>query len=191
MKDTERYNELIEKYQEILSNFDDDFIRSIPDEVDERFYFADPESNEVVDLFTGEVMDGVPPPPMVLHKERGITDLLDRGMESFYDNEIPKAINNVLRKLLGKTKAKKVVEKISIPGIRPRHDHKAEQVGGDQLSIILSPELIQAVKEKGFFLRATGGLITLKGLKEKKEKDRKKYMYGGIVKLGIERLANG
>ena len=191
VKDTERYNELIEKYQEILSNFDDDFIRSIPDEVDERFYFADPESNEVVDLFTGEVMDGVPPPPMVLHKERGITDLLDRGMESFYDNEIPKAINNVLRKLLGKTKAKKVVEKISIPGIRPRHDHKAEQVGGDQLSIILSPELIQAVKEKGFFLRATGGLITLKGLKEKKEKDRKKYMYGGIVKLGIERLANG
>jgi hypothetical protein len=191
VKDTERYNELIEKYQEILSNFDDDFIRSIPDEVDERFYFADPESNEVVDLFTGEVMDGVPPPPMVLHKERGITDLLDRGMESFYDNEIPKAINNVLRKLLGKSKAKKVVEKISIPGIRPRVTHKAGQVEGDQLSIILSPELIQAVKEKGFFLRATGGLITLKGLKEKKEKDRKKYMYGGIVKLGIERMANG
>ena len=59
------------------------------------------------------------------------------------------------------------------------------------LSIVITPELIQAVREKGFFLNAAGGLITLKGLKERKEKDKEKHMYGGIVKLGIERMANG
>jgi len=116
-------------------------------------------------------------------------------MEAFYDNQIPKAVKQVLKKLLsGKSGAKKEVarhmEIIRMPEVKARNyveldgtEPNIKQIDDNHLSIVITPELIQAVREKGFFLNAAGGLITLKGLKERKEKDKEKHMYGGIVKL--------
>ena len=164
-EDTKRYNELLKRYHKL--------VKSVSPRGDRLSV----------------------PGPFVLRKEKGITDVLDRGMEAFYDNQIPKAVKQVLKKLLsGKLGAKKEVarhmEIIRMPEVKARNyveldgtEPNIKQIDDNHLSIVITPELIQAVREKGFFLNAAGGLITLKGLKERKEKDKEKHMYGGIVKL--------
>ena len=164
-EDTKRYNELLKRYHKLVES-------------------VSPRGDRLS-----------VPGAFVLRKEKGITDVLDRGMEAFYDNQIPKAVKQVLKKLLsGKPNAKKEVarhmEIIRMPEVKARNyvqldatEPNIKQIDDNHLSIVITPELIQAVREKGFFLNAAGGLITLKGLKERKEKDKEKHMYGGIVKL--------